>query len=425
MNAYGSEEDSDTETGTHRGGDIACQPTVIRTLDRQLALDDQTRRVEYPQHSEWSGDTVNGQPTVANFNNATTATTVTGSVGVTTSTGTGTTGTTPTIAAAAPDAVPAPTTTRTGNCSTPAAGSAPAPDGVTAPMAMMQQLVTTVGDLGLRLNNLQTARTGAATSHQASAAPGPSTYQATTMRATPSTTTRAGLGTDVTACAVVPTTSIPQQKNAKELDLQPFKPIAGGVRVEAWIAKVDLAVEGARISGRGDWSDEELYYVVGNKLQDVAAKSWVQIHKELARHERTWTKLKEALVRRYGERPDLVQAEWRVMQRTLQPGETFADFASGLRDAAGQNPVREETLLGQFYRELEKTTRQLVKLAPTTTTRRLMMRATMWPRGMRNIGQPWATSTTQAVNEQATFLKSRTEDEGDNDVGGRGLGLEQ
>ncbi|KAG3214080.1 hypothetical protein PC129_g15003 [Phytophthora cactorum] len=175
MNAYGSEEDSDTE------------------------------------HSEWSGDTVNGQPTVANFNNATTATTVTGSVGVTTSTGTGTTGTTPTIAAAAPDAVPAPTTTRTGNCSTPAAGSAPAPDGVTAPMAMMQQLVTTVGDLGLRLNNLQTARTGAATSHQASAAPGPSTYQATTMRATPSTTTRAGLGTDVTACAVVPTTSIPQQ----------------------------------------------------------------------------------------------------------------------------------------------------------------------------------------------------------------------
>ncbi|KAG2793741.1 hypothetical protein PC112_g23314 [Phytophthora cactorum] len=384
MNAYGSEEDSDTETGTHRGGDIACQPTVIRTLDRQLALDDQTRRVEYPQHSEWSGDTVNGQPTVANFNNATTATTVTGSVGVTTST-----------AAAAPDAVPAPTTTRTGNCSTPAAGSAPAPDGVTAPMAMMQQLVTTVGDLGLRLNNLQTARTGAATSHQASAAPGPSTHRRR------------------------------HKKNAKELDLQPFKPIAGGVRVEAWIAKVDLAVEGARISGRGDWSDEELYYVVGNKLQDVAAKSWVQIHKELARHERTWTKLKEALVRRYGERPDLVQAEWRVMQRTLQPGETFADFASGLRDAAGQNPVREETLLGQFYRELEKTTRQLVKLAPTTTTRRLMMRATMWPRGMRNIGQPWATSTTQAVNEQATFLKSRTEDEGDNDVGGRGLGLEQ
>ncbi|KAG3253567.1 hypothetical protein PI124_g1865 [Phytophthora idaei] len=103
----------------------------------------------------------------------------------------------------------------------------------------------------------------------------------------------------------------------------------------------------------------------------------------------------------------------------MQPGETFADFASGLRDAAGQNPVREETLLGQFYRELEKTTRQLVKLAPTTTTLgEAVDKATKIDdasydvaRGMRNIGHPWATSTTQAVNEQATFLKSRTEDE--------------
>ncbi|GMF20442.1 unnamed protein product [Phytophthora fragariaefolia] len=94
------------------------------------------------------------------------------------------------------------------------------------------------------------------------------------------------------------------KKNVKELDLQPSMPTVGG-----------------------------LYYVVGNKLQDDAAKSWVQINKELVDHERTWTKLKEALVRRYGERPDLAQAEWRVMQRTMQPGETFADFAP----AAHQN----------------------------------------------------------------------------------------
>ncbi|GMF22510.1 unnamed protein product [Phytophthora fragariaefolia] len=38
------------------------------------------------------------------------------------------------------------------------------------------------------------------------------------------------------------------EKNAKALNLQPFKPTAGGVRVEPWIAKVDLAVESARIS---------------------------------------------------------------------------------------------------------------------------------------------------------------------------------
>ncbi|KAE9325463.1 hypothetical protein PR003_g16476 [Phytophthora rubi] len=156
-------------------------------------------------------------------------------------------------------------------------------------------------------------------------------------------------------------------------DGRPFKPTAGGVRVETWIAKVDLAVEGARISGRGDWNDEELYYVVGNKSQDDAAKSWVQINKELVGHERTWSKLKEALV--YETRRD--------------------------RTVFGKR----ETLLGQFYRGLENTTRQLVKLAPTPTTLgEAVDKATKIDdssynvaRSMRNIGQPWATSTTQTA----------------------------
>ncbi|KAE9053006.1 hypothetical protein PF010_g33089 [Phytophthora fragariae] len=93
----------------------------------------------------------------------------------------------------------------------------------------------------------------------------------------------------------------------------PFKPSPTGVRVETWIAKVDLAVEGPHISGRGEWTDEELYYIVGNKLQDDAAKFWVQMNKELTGTERTWSRLKAAMVRRYGERPDLAAAEWRVM----------------------------------------------------------------------------------------------------------------
>ncbi|GMF47640.1 unnamed protein product [Phytophthora fragariaefolia] len=184
-----------------------------------------------------------------------------------------------------------------------------------------------------------------------------------------------------------------------------ISPTAGGVRVEAWIAKVDLAVEGARISNRGDWTDEELYYVVGNMLQNDAAKSWVQINKELVRHERTWSKLKEALLRRYCERPNLAQADWRVTQRTMQPGETFADFESGLRDAAGQNPVREETLLGQFCRRLVKTTRQLVKLAPAPSTlgepvgkaSKIDDSSFNVARGMQSIRQPWATATTQTA----------------------------
>ncbi|GMF34073.1 unnamed protein product [Phytophthora fragariaefolia] len=190
------------------------------------------------------------------------------------------------------------------------------------------------------------------------------------------------------------------KKNVKDLELMPFKPSPTGVRAETWIAKVDLAVEGARISGRGEWTDEELYYIVGNKLQEDAAKFWVQMNKELTGTEKTWSRLKAAMVRRYGERPDLAAAEWRVMQRRMYPGETFTDFASGLRDAAGQNRVREETLLGQFYRCLEKTTRQLVKLPPVPETlEEAVDKATRiddpidyFARGMRYIGQPWAVS---------------------------------
>ncbi|KAE8908293.1 hypothetical protein PF005_g25518 [Phytophthora fragariae] len=130
-----------------------------------------------------------------------------------------------------------------------------------------------------------------------------------------------------------------RSKNVKDLDLQPFIPKAGGVRVETWIAKVDLAMEGIRIAGLEDWTDEELYYVVGNILQEDAAKSWVQINKELVGADRTWSKLKESLTLCYGERPDQALAKWRVMSRPLLRGETYADFAAGLRDAAGQNEV--------------------------------------------------------------------------------------
>ncbi|KAE9064400.1 hypothetical protein PF007_g29212 [Phytophthora fragariae] len=99
------------------------------------------------------------------------------------------------------------------------------------------------------------------------------------------------------------------RKNAKDLELTPYKP-SPTVSVSTWIAKVDLAVEGARISGRGDWTDAELYFIVGNKLQDNAAGWWVQMDQELPSAEKTWTKLKSALMRRYGERPDQAMAEW-------------------------------------------------------------------------------------------------------------------
>jgi hypothetical protein len=63
--------------------------------------------------------------------------------------------------------------------------------------------------------------------------------------------------------------------------------------------------------------DAELYFIVGNKWLDDAAGWWVQMDQELPVEEKTWTRLKSALMRRYRERPDQAMAEWRVYQRML------------------------------------------------------------------------------------------------------------
>ncbi|KAE9086397.1 hypothetical protein PF010_g20103 [Phytophthora fragariae] len=61
-------------------------------------------------------------------------------------------------------------------------------------------------------------------------------------------------------------------------------------------------------------------------------------------------------------------AEWRVGQRRMMPGETYAEFAAALRDLCGNNRVRERVLLAQFYRSLDRTTRLLVKQRPKPET---------------------------------------------------------
>ncbi|EGZ08212.1 hypothetical protein PHYSODRAFT_405751, partial [Phytophthora sojae] len=127
----------------------------------------------------------------------------------------------------------------------------------------------------------------------------------------------------------------------RDLELPTFLP-SPMVSVSTWIARVDFALQGARLSGSGDWTDNELYYVLGNKLQDNAARWWVQMDQEVRGGEKT--------------------------QRRMIPGETFVDFAAGLRDLCGQNRVSERVSLAQFYRSLEKTTRQLVKQAPRPRT---------------------------------------------------------
>ncbi|ETK83302.1 hypothetical protein L915_11455 [Phytophthora nicotianae] len=97
---------------------------------------------------------------------------------------------------------------------------------------------------------------------------------------------------------------------------------------------------------------------------------------------------------------DKPAAEWRVSMRRMMPGETYADFAAGLRDVVGRNKVSERVLLAQFYRCLDKTTRKLVTQDPEPKTLEEAVDNASeidYPmdnaaRGMMNIGQPWATA---------------------------------
>jgi len=175
--------------------------------------------------------------------------------------------------------------------------------------------------------------------------------------------------------------------------------------VATWIDRVDLALRGAEESGRGTWSDASLYYILGNKLMDNAAKWWVNINRKLDERGRTWTNLKKMLLRRYAEKLDKSTAEWRVNMRRMMPGETYANFAAGLRDVVGRNKVSERDLLAQFYRCLDKTTKKLVRQSPKPRNLEdAVDKATEIDdpmdnvaQGMMNVGLPWATAPNPYV----------------------------
>ncbi|KAE9298892.1 hypothetical protein PR003_g23127 [Phytophthora rubi] len=180
---------------------------------------------------------------------------------------------------------------------------------------------------------------------------------------------------------------------------------SGDVSVSTWIDRVDLTLQGAVESGRGRWSDKSLYFILGNKLMENAAKWWVDMDRRLPETKRTWTNLKKALLRRYGEKLDKSAAERLVSMRRMMPGETHADFAAGLRDVVGRNKVSERVLLAQFYRCLDKTTKKLVKQSPKPRTlEEAVDKATEIDdpmdnvaQGMINIGQAWATAPSRYV----------------------------
>jgi hypothetical protein len=100
-----------------------------------------------------------------------------------------------------------------------------------------------------------------------------------------------------------------QRKSVKDLELPTFTP-SPRVSVSTWIDRVDLALKGDEESGRGSWSDRSLYFIMGNKRMENAAKWWVDVDGRMPDRKRTWTNLKKALLRRYGEKLDKSAAEW-------------------------------------------------------------------------------------------------------------------
>ncbi|KAG3118136.1 hypothetical protein PI124_g3697 [Phytophthora idaei] len=84
------------------------------------------------------------------------------------------------------------------------------------------------------------------------------------------------------------------------------------------------------------------------------AAKWVDMDRRLPEWKRTWTNMKQMLLRRYGEQLDKSDEEWRVSMRRMMPSETHADFAAGIRDVVGRNKVSERVLLAQFYRQMSR-----------------------------------------------------------------------
>lgn len=214
----------------------------------------------------------------------------------------------------------------------------------------------------------------------------------------------------------------------RDLELPNFTP-SPKVSVSTWIDRVDLALRGAEESGRGTWSDSALYYILGNKLMENAATWWINMNRRLPERKRTWSRLKKLLLRRYGVRLDKSQAEWRVNNCQMLPGESYGDFAARLREVVGRNRVSERVLLAQFYRCLDKTTRQLVKQDPkprflekaVEKTNRIDDPMDNVARGMANAGLPFATAPSSYLVPMAGTTGQTVMIPG---IGGAGLPVE-
>ncbi|OWZ08710.1 hypothetical protein PHMEG_00018700 [Phytophthora megakarya] len=199
-----------------------------------------------------------------------------------------------------------------------------------------------------------------------------------------------------------------RRANVKDLELPTFTPTSG-TSVSTWTDRIDLALQGARESGRGEWSDHALYFILGNKLMAEAASWWVDFNRRLNDPERTWTHLKQALLRRYGPKEDISLAEYRVNTRSRGMKESHADYAAALRKAAGGSRVSERVLMAQFYRGLDKTTRQLVKQQEPEHLEEAVIKATEIDDPMESLA-PMAATVEQASGTTVVAATNSTGD---------------
>lgn len=182
----------------------------------------------------------------------------------------------------------------------------------------------------------------------------------------------------------------------KALDIPTYTP-SPAASVSTWIKSVDSILKGAKRDNAGVWTDRQLYYPLAHKLMGTATSWYVLLDERLRDRDRTWSYLKKALLRRYGERLDRAAAERRVNARIRGRGESYADFAAGLRKAAGRNHVSERVLLAQFYNCLHLTVRALVKMSPEPKTLEEAVdkaleiddRDENVALGLADIGHPW------------------------------------
>jgi hypothetical protein len=202
-------------------------------------------------------------------------------------------------------------------------------------------------------------------------------------------------------------------RRMKDLEIGAYIP-SPKMAVSTWIDMVDMRLQGAERSRRGGWSDEDLYFILGNKLKESAAEWHVDLHRQLARrgqsHKMTWTHLKRQLLLRFGERLNRAQAEDRVRTRFKSTAEGYMTYASQLRRLVGRNRVREQVLLDQFYKQLSPGVLESVKRKqplPSTVEGAARRAARYDPNeakrvavAMRRLGQRWAEAPPTYRNDR-------------------------